>query len=226
MKVLLILLSILVGGCAQQTKEVSSGTYGPFSIGENKSSALAKTERITTLSSVVAVASRELYIENPSQSELHQLDEDDGILVWVDHHPWPLRIELENNAVAKIWGAPMPCTASKERMNIACTEINRLSAQFSAGMSRQDAYRAIVTFHTSLSKQVGNFVVGPKELSPAAQATAREYRNFLLSKNGWQFEGLKELPRFNEPFYSTVTLYFRGDRLIKIKHWSAPYELP
>ena len=226
MKTLLILLSFLVSGCAQQTKEVSSGTYGPFSIGESKASALAKTERIAKLRSITPVPCRELYLESPSQAALHQLDGDEGILVWLGHNPWPLRIELENNKISGTWGASSPCRASQVKMNFACEEVKRLSTALAPGMSRQETYNTIVTFQTPLSKQAGNFVVGLKEFSSSSQTTEQEYRSFLLSKGGWKFDGLKELSRFNNPFYSTVTLSFEGDRLARVKHWSAPYELP
>jgi hypothetical protein len=87
-------------------------------------------------------------------------------------------------------------------------------------------YSAILNFKTNLSKQVGNFVVGLQDFRDGKNNSQIAYKELLMSNDVWQFEGLKELSKYKNPFYSRVTLYFHDRRLAKIKHWSAPYEMP
>ena len=61
------------------------------------------------------------------------------------------------------------------------------------------------------------------------EANAPDYRNLILANDGWKFYGLKEEVWYEpilSPFYSTVTIYFRNDRIERFEHWHLPFELP
>jgi hypothetical protein len=226
MKRAFLLLLLYVSGCAQQTTEISHGSYGPFSIGESKDVSLAKIERLTRVMSVEPIPAIDVQLDGPTLETLHALDANDGILVWLDHQPFPLRIELQNNVVVKKWGTDSKCIASSPRMNIACEETKRLNDAIPIGAHRSDAYKAIVGFGTPLPKQVGAFIVGLQEFRTGANASEQAYRRLILSNDAWKFEGLKDLSTYEKPFYSTVTLYFDHGHLSRIKHFSAPNEVP
>ncbi|TAK61526.1 hypothetical protein [Methylobacter sp.] len=231
MRAILVLVFMCISGC-EQTKEISHGTYGPFAIGDNKVItlekviALEKTEAIRNMLFIEPIPSREVYLDGPTEESIHAVDENNGILVWLDHYPWPLRIELKDNVVVNTWGASEKCMASQPSMNIACSEIKRLANKIIIGSSRNDIYKTITSFDTELSKQIGNFVVGLQEFRTGGNKSETGYTNLILANDAWQFNGLKQLSRFKNPFYSRVTLYFDKSHLSKIRHWSAPYEMP
>lgn len=226
MKILrLLILTLFLSGCGQQTTEISSGSYGPFSIGENKVSALSKLETLVGIPNIGLIPAQSLYLESPTLESMHSLDKDNGILVWLDHHPFPLRIEFDNDVVINKWGI-LPCRASVERMNIACNEIHRLNYQITIGSSRTGVYKTIITFDTNLSKQAGNFLVGYQEYRiNYDKRMSQAYKDLILANETWEFYGLKELSKYSDPFNSTVTLYFENNRLSRIKHWSTQHEL-
>jgi hypothetical protein len=209
----------------QHTNEISSGSYGPFSIGEGKLTALGKIEKITSIRSIEPIPQNEIYLENPDLTSIHAVDVNDGVLVWLGHHPWPLRIELRDNVVVNKWGMSDQCRASQPQINLACSEVKRLASKVDIGATRTDFYKIIISFDTKLSKQVGNFVVGLQNFRIGKDNSEQAYRELILSNDAWQFEGLKELSKYKNPFYSQVTLYFHEGRLIKVKHWSSPYEM-
>jgi hypothetical protein len=155
---------------------------------------------------------------------VHALDGTDGVLVWLDHHPFPLRIEYEHDVVAKTWGASDECHASKPRMNVACEELKRLSATIRLGSSRVQSYQSVIDFPTQLSKQMGAF--RPKPADFGTRTSTADYRSYLLSIDAWQFSGLEKQSKFEHPFNSTVTVYFTNGHLSRITHWSTPFELP
>ena len=225
MKIIFSLLFIFLTGCMQQTKEISEGTYGPFSIGDTKEVALAKIEHLTPIRSIEPIPPIEVYLENPTLESIHVLDNSNGILVWLDHQPWPLRIELKDNIVVNKWGASDKCVASQSNMMIACGKIQNLSEEILIGSHRKLVYEKIASFNTNLSKQVGHFIIGLQEFRTGKNKSEVDYRTLLLANDAWQFAGLKELSKYENPFYSRVTLYFKAGKISHIKHWSAPYEM-
>lgn len=225
MRTLLFYLSMTLCGCTHNTKEIASGSYGPFAIGETKLATLNKIEKITSILAIEPATSNKVHLEDPNPNSIHAIDANDGILVWLDHHPWPLRVELKNDVIVNKWGMSEKCQASQARMNFACSEVKRLADRINVGGSRAEAYKVILSFDTTLSKSVGNFVVGLQEFRVGQSTSVQAYRELLLSNNTWQFEGLRELSKYKNPFYSTVTLHFQDGRLSKIKHWSAPDEM-
>jgi len=220
-----LLLLVVVSGCAQQTTEISRGSYGPFSIGESKVATLVKIERLTTVMSVEPISAVDVQLEKPTVESIHALDASDGVLVWLDHQPFPLRVELQNNVVVRTWGADSKCMASSPRMNVACAEIKRLNDAIPIGGLRGDAYKAIVGFRTPLPMTIGAFVVGLQDFRTGANGSEQDYRRLILTNDSWRFEGLKELSKYDKPFYSTVTLYFDHGHLSRITHFSAPNEV-
>jgi len=225
-KTILLLFALFAIGLFEQTTNISSGSYGPFSIGDSKAATLEKVERITAIVAVEPVPPDDIYLVRPTLKSIHALDKSNGILVWLDEMPFPLRIEMSGNAVTNKWGTVQKCLPSQTRLGMACSEINRLSPEIAIGFSRDDVYKTIIAFDTKLSKQVGPFVVGLQEFRTGKNKSEPEFRKLILANDAWQFDGLKQLSRYKNPFYSRVTLYFSGDRLSKIRHWSAPYEMP
>ena len=217
---LFVIGALILSGC---TRTVDVGQYGPFYIGESKPSVLDKILKMNIKPAPIKY--KKLFIDKPSQKDLQKLDNDDGILVWLDKLPFPLRIVLDRNLVVKTWGSREKCIASVEKMNIACNEIRRLDNTINVGMSREDVYKSLLRFDTKLLMQVGNFVVGYQEYRTGKNTSKNGYNALLLSKNAWTFTGLKELLWFGQ-FYSKVTVVFKDDKLVKIEHWGFPFELP
>jgi hypothetical protein len=224
MKRAFLLLLLYVSACAQQTTEISRGSYGPFSIGESKFVSLAKIERLTSVLSVEPIPPIDVQLSEPTLESIHALDASNGILVWLDHQPFPLRIELQNGVVVAKWGADPKCVASSPRMNYSCAELKRLNDAIPVGAHRSYAYKTIVEFVTPLSKQIGVFIVGLQEFRTGANASKQDYRRLILSNDAWKFDGLEDLSKYDKPFYSTVTLYFDHGNLSRIKHFSAKHE--
>lgn len=191
-----------------------------------KPETLSVVENMTSITSIEPVSFEDIYLGEPTQQSIHALDKSDGILVWLEHNPFPLRIELKGNVVVNKWGASDKCIASNSRMNIACAEIIRLNNKIKIGSNRDEVYKVIIAYDTQLSKQIGNFIVGYQEFHVGKDKPKQDYRSLILSNDAWKFEGLKELSKYNNPYYSNVTLYFKEGRLSKIKHWSEKYELP
>ena len=224
MKILVLLLVLTISGCSQ-TIEISSGSYGPFSIGATKQETLLKIEGMVSITSIEPITLDNIYVDGPTKQSVHALDNSNGILVCLDNNPFPLRIEFIGNVVVNKWGANAKCIASNSRMNIACSEIIRLNSKIQIGSNRDEIYKVIIAYDTKLTKQIGNFVVGYQEFRVGKERASQDYRNFILSNDAWEFDGLKELSKYNNPFESRVTLYFKEGRLSKIKHWSEKYEM-
>ena len=147
-------------------------------------------------------------------------------MVWVNEQPFPLRVEFEDDEVSKTWGATSDCIASVEAMNTACRATLFLSEQIDIGNTRKAVYEVILSNQNAWNLQVGNFVPGWQEFRTSASIDTDHYKEFLLQNDAWQFSALKSLSKYQNPFYSRITVYFVNDKLFKIVHWSAPYELP
>jgi hypothetical protein len=174
---------------------------------------------------VTPVLATKLYINEPTISILQSLNNDNGILVWLDHQPYPLRIVIEKDELKRIWGAEFSCVSSQEKSNLACEEVRRLDSLFSVGMKRSEIYSAIISFDTKFVITVGNFLVGVQRGSAKGNYSEDEYYALLMSADAWKFDGLRDLLLF-EHFYSDVTRYFDEDRLSRIEHWRFLFETP
>lgn len=228
-RVFIIILCMMLNGCFEETKIITSGDYGPISIGDHKSILLEKVEKFVSISSIHPVVSEIIYLESPNIDTLQKLNNENGIEIWVNKVPFPLRIEFLENKVVNIWGATNRCIASKEAMNFACNKTFLISNLINIGDSRETVYRVISNNQNDCDIQVGNFVVGYQEFRIRRNNKSKdsdEYKELLMANDAWKFNGLKSLSKYHDPYYSDITLYFNNDKLIKIVHWSSPYEMP
>ena len=217
---------IFLIGCTSQTTEITTGSYGPFLIGDSNRVTLAKVEKIIHPCSIEAILSEEIYVENPTLDNLKVFNRSNGILIWLDRNPSPLRLVLDGEKFIKVKDPIEKCQSSNEKINIRCREMNKLIKNLEFTNSRADVYQAIVEFETELHKSVGNYFLGFGYCNTDEEWSIASYKTFLLDNDAWRFYGLKELSRFNNPFYSDVKLYFYEEKLSKVVHWSAPYEVP
>ena len=219
---LIIALSLsFLGGC---TNTIEEGKYGPFNIGESKISVLNKISEMGIKPTPITY--QKIYIESPSLEDFKKLDNDNGILVWLDKVPFPLRIVLENNKVLKTWGNRTECGEfSKKYPNKPCDNIGKLAAIIKPGKMRNEVYKLLDNFDDGHSMQIGNFVVGYQEFRTGKNKSQEEYNTLLLRNNAWSFEGLRDLLWYDH-FYSKVNVYFKDDKLIKIEHEKFPFEMP
>jgi hypothetical protein len=225
-RIIIILFFILLLGCTEQTTKINSGSYGPYAIGDSNELTLEKSEKITHLCSIRAILSEDIYVENPNVDNLSALNQSNGILIWLDHDPSPIRLVLDGNKFIKVKNTKENCHASDEKLNIVCNEVNRLREALEFAKTRDDIYGIITDFETNLHKNVGNYLLGYGHCDANKEWSIKSYREFLLNNDAWELHGLKELSRYNDPFYSGVYLYFENSKLSKIIHKSAPYEMP
>lgn len=224
------LIAVLALLCAACTRTVNSGSYGPFQIGESKVAVL-KTLEERHIFYVEPEPTPEIRIENPSRAAYERFSNEDGILVWLQEYPFPLRIEFANGVVAKTWPQVERNPNSPPDMQEVQIELKRLQSLIVPGTPRTEVYDRLANFHTPFPLSVGNFVPGYQKFrvkgfsgTPMTHWTD-EFRALLMRTDTWKFEGLKELVWYT-PYYSTVTLRFRGGKLIRIEHFRFPFEVP
>jgi hypothetical protein len=221
----LLLVLALAGTAIACTKTTTAGSYGPFTIGEDKHVALLKLEALR-VGYVEPVPYEAVQINNPTASSMRKLEDSEGVLVWFEHDPFPLRIEFDGDALVRTWPRmeiEQHSPPDSRRVQGAMSELQR---RIEGVPSRQKVFEVICDFASDHETTVGNFVVGEQELRVGAQPLwTDEYRGLLLDNDAWRFEGLQDQVLY-DPFYSTVTLYFRKDRLERIEHWAFPFELP
>ena len=219
---LIIALSLsFFGGC---TKTIEEGKYGPFSIGESKISVLNKINKMGNKPTPITY--KRIYIEYPSLADFRELDNDNGITVWLDKEPRPLRIVLKDNKAFRTWGNRTECGEfSKKYPDKPCDDIGKIAAIIKPGMNRHEVYKLLDGFDDFHSMQVGNFVVGYQEFRIGKNKSREEYNALLLRNNAWRFEGLRDLLWYDH-FYSKVKVYFKEEKLIKIEHEKFPFEMP
>jgi hypothetical protein len=111
-------------------------------------------------------------------------------------------------------------------MNIACRKAFSISQEIHTGDSRASVYDLITKSQNDISIQVGNFVIGYQQFRTGESTDMDLYKELLLKNNAWQFSGFKSLSKYQDPFYSRISLYFQDEKLAKIIHWSSPYEMP
>ena len=226
MRTAIILIIIFLTGCVEETKVITSGNYGPLEIGDTKQETMDKASKHVEIKFIRPIVSEKIYIESPDNSDLKKLDTENGIVIWVNKDPQPLRVEFLDNKVAKTWGASNKCIASKESMNIACRKTSSINQEIHTGNSRAEVYEVVTKNKNGVSIQVGNFVPGYQQFRIGQSTDIDLYKELLLKNNAWEFTGLKTLSKYQDPFYSRISLYFQSERLAKIIHWSSPYEMP
>ena len=222
----LLLILLTTAGCE---REITSGDYGPLSIGQLKTEAIealiAYGKRLTHIH---PVPYPKYYIESPSRDDLaRHLSSQAGVLVWIGKEPFPLRIEFETDLVSNVWPVYRLYPATAELMKSKRRELIRLRRLIALGMSREAVFDTLTEFESIFEMAVGNFVVGYQKFrtTRAGFDDDPDYRNLLLANDAWKFRGLKE-ELWYEPFYSNVTIIFRNDRIERIMHSHFPFELP
>lgn len=238
---LLILLTIIclfaalfwfaVGG----TKVVRSGTYGPFTIGEEKATSV-ETLRSIQAWPARAIPSHDTLLESPDVSELERnFSLDEGIVVWFGGPVGnPMRLEFDEDVLVRAWPIFPPRTGSNP--NRGYDEIDdamlALQENIEVGMSRSDAFKHISegagVMKNFVSAHVADFEGFGTLFYEELQSDAA-YSNYVFSKSAWEFRGLERKPWysfFTDPHYSVVRLFFVDDKLIRIDHLHAPFEMP
>ena len=213
--------------------EITSGEYGPVSVGQTKLEARAALKS-QGLWRVHPVVYPKRYINNPTRADLAaQLSEDAGVMVWIGHHPWPLRIEFDGEFVTRTWPDDSISPSAPEHMKVKAREVARLQQRIKPGAHRGQIFDTIAAFETPFDVSVGNFVVGYQRFyvmdRKEIRANDAQYEELILANDGWRFNGLKDeiwYAPIIEPWTSIVTIYFREDRIERIEHEHFPIELP
>jgi len=222
----ILFIIILLTGCVEETKVVTSGSYGQLKIGDTKQETMDKASKHVGIEFIKPIVSEKIYIASPDNNDLKRLNTENGIVIWVNRDPLPLRVEFLENKVVKTWGARNKCIASKESMNIACRKIAHINQEIDTGDSRTEVYEVITKNKNGVSIQVGNFVPGYQQFRIGQSTDIELYKELLLRSDAWEFSGFKSLSKYQDPFYSRISLYFQSEKLVKIIHWSSPYEMP
>lgn len=208
------------------TKTIERGTYGPFQIGQSKGAVLRILEE-KGLYEIEPAPTRTLYVSSPTRETFERFPTNDGVLIWLKSHPWPLRIEFAKDVVDKTWPPFEPNEFAPKEMQEIEAELRRLRSLILPGMARPAVYDAVLAFDTVYSMTVGNFVPGYQEFREKGvpRPWPEEFKTLLLRADAWKFEGLKEILWYN-PYHSKVTLYFEDDKLKRVEHWHFITELP
>ena len=228
--VLLLLVLVAAAGCKQ---EITSGDYGPVTIGQPKLEALAAL-KANGLWPIRPILYNERRVENPSQGNLAKIFSDDaGILVWIGEYPGPVSIEFVDSLVSRTWPEYQITPSTPEDTKTEQRELARLKRLIEPSMSKEAVFDALEKFETNFRLTVGNFVVGyrqPRVTITTARALAKDpdYQKLILTNDGWQFHGLEReiwYGLFLSPFQSEVTIYFRNDRIERIEHEHFPFDI-
>ncbi len=229
--VFILLLLFALGG----TKVVSEGSYGPFSIGEDKAQSAATLERL----GMWPPAPRPFHdtlLEAPDMVELQRnFSEDDGVIVYFGQALGvPMRLEFIDDTLDRSWPIFEPKTSSIP--NPGYDEIDAamlaFQEQITVGMSRNDVFERIAGNETGVKAYVSTHVarVDIFDTQPYERRLVdSSYSDFVHDTSGWSFTGLHHLlwySSFVTPYYSRVSLFFENNRLQRIEHFHGPTELP
>lgn len=226
--VVLLILFILGG-----TKEITTGSYGPFTIGEEKSQSAATLQQL----GVWPPQSRPFHdtlLVAPSIAELRRVfSEDGGIVVWFGR-PFPMRLEFAGDTLVRMWPKFVPKTRSNPNPGDIAIDEAMLSFQdqITIGMSRSEVFGRIASHGTGLTASVSTHVARSdvfRGLSFQQLQNDLSYSEFVYEQSGWRFSGLGHLlwySGFSTPYYSQVSLFFEHERLARIEHFHGPAELP
>lgn len=229
--VLILLVFFALGG----TKVVSEGSYGPFTIGEDKSQSAATMEHLGMWPPEPRPF-HDTLLEAPDMTELQRnFSEDDGIVVWFGQASGvPMRLEFVGDTLERSWPIFEPKTWSNP--NPGYDEIDAamlaFQNQITIRMSRNDVFERIAGNETGLKAYVSTHVARLDNFE--AQSYERRlvdpsYSAFVRDASGWSFTGLHHLiwySSFAAPHYSRVSLFFQNDRLQRIEHFHGPTGLP
>lgn len=229
--VLILLVLFALGG----TKVISKGSYGPFTIGEDKSQSAATLERLDVWPPQPLPA-HDTLLENPDTNELQRIFSTDAGIVVYFGQPFgvPMRLEFFGDTLDRTWPKFEPKKWSNP--NPGYDEIDAamlaFQDQITIGMSRSEVFERIAGNETGLKAYVSTHVARI-DIFDAQSYEQRlvdpSYSEFVRDGSGWRFDGLNHLiwySSFTAPHYSRVSLFFENDRLQRIEHFHGPTELP
>lgn len=226
-----MLVMFIIGG----TKVVTTGSYGPFTIGEEKSRSAATLEHLGVWPPQSAPFHNTL-LEAPSIAELQRVfSEDNGIVVWFGQSfGVPMRLEFAGDTLDRMWPNFAPRTRSNPNPGYDAIDDAMLSFQnqITIDMSRGDVFERIASQDTGLTAYVSTHVARAdtfRDLSYEQLQDDQSYSGFVYEQSGWRFIGLDHLlwySGFATPYYSRVSLFFDREKLARIEHFHGPTELP
>lgn len=229
--VFMVLMLFALGG----TKVVSAGSYGPFTIGEDKSQSAATLERLGMWPPEPR-RFHDTLLEAPDMTELRRnFSKDDGIVVWFGKPLGvPMRLEFVDDTLERSWPIFEPKAWSNP--NPGYDEIDAallaFQDQITIRMSRNDVFERIAGNETGLKAYVSTHVARVDMFDAQSYELRRvdpSYSDFVRDTSGWSFTGLHHLiwySGFVRPHNSRVSLFFEDDRLRRIEHFHGPTELP
>lgn len=226
-----MLVLFIIGG----TKVVKTGSYGPFTIGEEKSQSAATLEHLGVWPPQSAPFHNTL-LKAPTIAELQRIfSEDNGIVVWFGQSAGvPMHLEFARDTLDRMWPTFAPKTWSNPNPGYDAIDDAMLSFQnqIAIGMSRSDVFERIASQDTGLTAYVSTHVAREDTFRDLSYEQAQDdpsYSEFVYEQRGWRFTGLDHLlwySGFATPFYSRVSLFFDREKLARIEHFHGPIELP
>jgi hypothetical protein len=182
-----------------------------------------------------------VYISSLNAEDPAQLNWSDAVVVYLgadgakmsassslavdDEWARPLRIEFASDRISALRReSPDDGTREKEGSQPKDEELTRLSETMAIGMTREEANRQLRAFKTRYRIRI----TASARLYDGSHLDGDAFGEReveLLNSDEWEFSGLRQLTHFNPP-YSRVTLFFEGDKLRRIEHWTFPIELP
>ncbi|WP_028956093.1 hypothetical protein [Sulfitobacter sp. 20_GPM-1509m] len=229
--VVVMLVLFIIGG----TKVVSTGSYGPFTIGEEKSRSASTLERLGVWPPQ-PVPFHNTLLEAPTIAELQRIfSEDNGIVVWFGQSAGvPMRLEFAGDTLDRMWPTFEPRRGSNPNPGYDAIDDAMLSFQnqIAIGISRNDVFERIASQDTGLTAYVSTHVVREDTFDDLSYEQAQvdpSYSGFIYEQRGWRFTGLDHLlwySGFATPHYSRVSLFFDREKLARIEHSHGPIELP
>lgn len=231
----IVVFALLVVFALGGTKVISNGSYGPFTIGEEKSQSAAILESLGVWPPSPAPFHRTL-LEAPDAPELRSVfSEDEGVIVWFGQ-PFgsAMRLEFTGDILDRTWPTFQAKTWSNP--NPGYDEIDEAMLDFQnsivLGMSREDVFELIANNKSGLKAYVSAHAAGADRFFMVPYEQLKDdpaYSVFVYKKPGWTFTGLDDLLWYSglvSPFHSRVSLFFENNKLKRIEHSHGPIELP
>lgn len=213
---------------------VDRGSYGPFTIGEEKAVS-AQTLRQLQAWPPKAIAPHREWRDSPNFAELERVfGKDEGILVsFAARGSIPTQLEFEGDTLVKYWPNFTPKTFPYQppQHKAAYEAFFAFQERLEIGMTRESVFRILAQSRKEIGTSVSAGVAGWQRFERMSQderAADPTYADFVYSKSGWNFDGLRSLVWYSnqkEPFYSIVSLYFDNDRLVRVEHRHGPVRL-
>lgn len=210
------------------TKDIDSGSYGPFSIGDDKLSCLKKIND-AGIPYIEPVAPHETPYSNPNNEYLDALDDSQGIIVRVDNYSYPLRIEFKNSKVSRKWPEyPIVPYFVSEDQRANDEKMKNLSDSIAIGDDHQKVNAILLSFEESHHVSVAEFLPDWEKISKDVRGHSvndPDYHAMLMKTDIWKFSGLNDFGRYHA-YYSDFTFYFDKGKLVRITQFRFPFELP